>query len=292
MKQIGIISAKGGVGKTCITAAFASIARNMILVDADTESADLRSLLAAEVINEAKIEANGPVQIDEEECIRCGLCKAICHFDAVQNNFGVYSVQVQHCQSCDLCLKACPVSAISHLEKPQNIWGTAHSRFGPLVYARLAPGEDLNGNLINIIREHARELAEQQQQHLILIDGPPAIGFAVASAISGADLALVLIEPTAGAVHDLHKAIQLTARYEVPIGCLINKCDLNPEMTEEVKQYCRINNIPLLGEIAFDPAFMEAQLAGKTVMEYEDATDELKAILQEIWAQTANLAGS
>ena len=286
MKQISIISAKGGVGKTCITAAFASLIKDVVLVDADTESGDLRSILAAETIREEQIEANGAVQIDEDECIRCGLCKAMCHFDAVQNDFGVYSIQMQHCQACDLCLKACPVSAISHIEKPVNVWGTAESRLGPLVYARLAPGEDLNGKLIGIIREHARELAEKQGKEMVLVDGPPAMGFAVASAIAGADMAIVLIEPATRAVHDLHKAIQLSARYEVPVACLVNKSDLNEEMTREVVRYCRANSIPYLGAIPFDMAFMESQLQGKTLVELlgeeSGQVKNLKGILETI----------
>jgi MinD superfamily P-loop ATPase len=277
MKQISIISAKGGVGKTAIAAAFASFAKQSVLVDCDTETTDLRVILGAVSEDIQEVKTIQRSHIEEDECIRCGLCKALCHFDAVTNTYGVYQIQDEHCQACDLCLKACPVSAIEHVKSDQNKWGEANSRYGKLVYAQLALGEDLNGNLITILRERARELAEEQSQKLILIDGPPAVGFAVASAIAAADVAVVVIEPGPSAIHDLHKSQQLTERYDVPSVCLINKCDLNPEMTAKVKAYCKENGIPLIGEIPFDALFMEAQLDGKPLAEY--APDSQSAAL-------------
>lgn len=267
MKQISIISAKGGVGKTVISAAFACLAKQSVLVDCDTETTDLKMILGAVSSSSQEVKTIQRVHIEEDECIRCGLCKALCHFDAVTNSFGVYQIQDEHCQACDLCLKACPVNAIKHVKSEQNKWGEADSRFGKLVYAQLALGEDLNGSLITILRDRARELAEEQKQELILIDGPPAVGFAVASAIAGADMAVVVLEPVPSAIHDLHKSQQLAERYEIPTVCLINKSDLNPEMTEQIKDYCKENGIPLIGEIPFDVLFMEAQLASKSLIE-------------------------
>ena len=265
MKQISIISAKGGVGKTTIAAAFASLARDSILVDCDAESTDLRLLLKAETKNLNKVQTIQRVRIEEDECIRCGLCKALCHFDAVENNYGIYKIKEVHCQACDLCLKACPVSAIEHINTEQNQWGESDTAFGTLVFAQLALGEDLNGNLIAIIRDRAQELAEENKSDIILIDGPPAVGFVVASAIAGADVAVVVIEPVPSAIHDLHKSQQLANRYEVPIVCLINKSDLNPEMTEKVKDYCNKNTIPLIGEIPFSSDIMETQIQGNLI---------------------------
>jgi len=268
VKQISIIAAKGGVGKTAISGAFATLLENAIFVDCDTESSDLRTLLHANTKEESLVDTIERVRITEDECIRCGLCKAMCHFDAVINPYGVYQIVEEHCQACDLCLKACPVSAIEHVKKEKNLWGIAETRYGDLFYAQLALGEDLNGSLINIIREQARELAQEKQSDYILIDGPPAMGFAVASAIALSDVAVVVIEPSPSAIHDLHKSIQLVKRYEVPVVCLINKSDLNSEMTKEIKNYCNKNGISLNGEIPFDVQFMEAQLASKTIVEY------------------------
>ena len=284
MKQISIISAKGGVGKTAIAAAFASFAKQSVLVDCDTETTDLRVILGAVSENTQEVKTIQRSHIHEDECIRCGLCKALCHFDAVTNTYGVYQIQDEHCQACDLCLKACPVSAIEHVKSDQNKWGEADSRFGKLVYAQLALGEDLNGSLITILRERARELAEEQAQDLILIDGPPAVGFAVASAIAGADVAVVVIEPVPSAIHDLHKSQQLAERYEVPSVCLINKCDLNPEMTTKVKTYCKENGIPLIGEIPFDALFMEAQLDGKPLAEFAPNSESAALLKQSFEA--------
>ncbi len=265
MKQISIISAKGGVGKTTIAAAFASLARNFILVDCDAESTDLRLLLKSETIETNKVHTIQRVRIEEDDCIRCGLCKALCHFDAVENNYGVYKIKEVHCQACDLCLKACPVSAIEHIKTEQNQWSESDTAYGKLVFAQLALGEDLNGNLIAILRDRAQELAEENKSDIILIDGPPAVGFAVAAAIAGANVAVVVIEPAPSAIHDLHKSQQLANRYEVPIVCLINKSDLNPEMTEKVKEYCIENTIPLIGEIPFSSNIMETQLQGNLI---------------------------
>lgn len=268
MKQIGIIAAKGGVGKTVLTAAFASMAKNLVLVDCDTESRDLSTLLIAKYKEEQRVDTIQRVAIAEDECIRCGLCKAMCHFDAVINPYGVYQIKEEHCQACDLCLNACPVSAIDHVKSEQNKWSVAESRFGDVFNALLAPGEDLNGKLISLIREKAQEQAIAEGNDLVIIDGPPAVGFAVASTIAGTDLAVVILEPMPSAIHDLHKSKQLAERYEVPVVCMVNKSDLNPEMTLQVKDYCKENEIPFVGEIPFDALFVEAQLAGQTIIEY------------------------
>ena len=279
MKQYSIISTRGGVGKTAVTLALASVFEKAVLVDADTETMDLRMLSATQTIKEEKTDAVAPVHINEDECIRCGLCKALCHFDAVYNEFGTYQVNPQHCQSCDLCLKACPVSAIEHIDAKQHQWGIAETRFGPLLYARLALGEDLNGSLISILREKAVEIAKKESYDTILIDGPPAVGYAVASAITHTDLALVLLDTSVSAVHDLHKAVQLCKRYEVDAACIINKSDINPEKATEIKEYCKENNIRFLGEIPFDMAVMESQLQAQSLLEYAPESKAAKAIV-------------
>lgn len=282
MKQISIISAKGGAGKTFITAAFATMADRLILVDSDTESNDLRLMLEVQADDLQEVETNARVQIDEDECIRCGLCKALCHFDAVRNDFGVYKIEKEHCQSCDLCLKACPVSAIKPLESTSNKWGIAESKFGPLLYAQLALGEELNGKLISIIRDRAKEMAQEQNKDLILIDGPPAVGYAVVSSFIGADLAIVVVEPGPGAIHDLHKASQLTKRYNVPMACIVNKSNLNPQLTNEILNYCKENKIPVFGEIPFEMAVMQANMQSVMLSEIAGGSEVLKKV-EEIW---------
>jgi len=284
MKQISIISAKGGVGKTAVSAAFASLVKQSVLVDCDTETTDLKMLLGAASNKSQEVNTIQRSHIAEDECIRCGLCKALCHFDAVTNTLGVYQIKDEHCQACDLCLKACPVSAIEHVKSNRNKWGEADSRFGKMVYAQLALGEDLNGSLITILRERARELAEELHEDLILIDGPPAVGFAVASAIASADVAVIVIEPVPSAIHDLHKSQQLAERYEVAPVCLINKSDLNPQMTNDLKVYCKENGIPLIGEIPFDVQFMEAQLASKSIIEFAPDASSSKLLKQSFEA--------
>lgn len=280
MKQISIISAKGGVGKTSISAAFASLAKQSVLVDCDTETTDLKMLLTAVSEKEQEVDTLRRSYIEEDECIRCGLCKALCHFDAVSNTLGVYQINEEHCQACDLCLKACPVSAIGHIEAASNKWGEAHGRFGKILYAQLALGEDLNGSLINILRERAIEIAEEEKQELVLIDGPPAMGFAMASAISNTDVAVVVVEPGPSAIYDLHKSQQLAKRYETMPVCLINKSDLNPQMRQELIVYCKENKIPIIGEIPFDAQFLEAQLASKSIIEYAPDSSISKLLKQ------------
>ncbi|RUA30128.1 MAG: hypothetical protein DSY76_02740 [Bacteroidetes bacterium] len=285
MKQISIIAAKGGVGKTMLTAAFASLAKNLVLVDCDTESRDLSVFLNAEYKEEQKVDTIQRVAIAEDECIRCGLCKAMCHFDAVINPYGVYQIKEEHCQACDLCLNACPVSAIDHVKSEQNKWGVAATRFGDVYNAQLALGEDLNGKLISIIREKAQEQALAEAKDLVLIDGPPAVGFAIASTIAGVDVAVLVLEPTPSAISDLQKSKQLTERYEVPMVCLLNKSDLNPEMALQVKEYCGENEIPLIGEILFDSLFIESQMVGQTVVEFapdSETTNLLKKSFEAI----------
>ena len=273
MKQISIISAKGGVGKTTISTAFAALAKSLVLVDCDTESTDLRIFIGSVAENMQNVNTIQRVRIEEDECIRCGLCKALCHFNAVTNTYGVYQIREEHCQACDLCLKACPVSAIEQVKSTQNKWGEAKSKFGKVVYAQLALGEDLNGSLITILRERAKELAMEDNQELILIDGPPAVGYAVASAISNTDIAVVVLEPVPSAINELNKSKKLAERYEVPVVCLLNKSDLNKEMTSQIRSFCMNHNIPLVGEIPFDTRFVEAQNEGKSIIEFAPESD-------------------
>lgn len=284
MKQISFISAKGGVGKTTLTAAFSTFASHPVLVDCDTELNDLRFLLHAENEDINYVPTISRVFIEEDECIRCGLCKAICHFNAIENDQGVYQVKEPHCQSCNLCLKACPVNAIGHRKEAKNQWSEAQTPFGNVVYGQLAPGEDLNGKLITIIRDRGIELAQELEVDTMLIDGPPAVGYAVASAIAGANLAVVVLEPVPSAIHDLYKAQQLALRYQVPIVCVINKCDLNTSMSQELDAYCQKNGIPIIGQIPFHQSFRDTKISNASFFERVNST-EIQELLQPIWDQ-------
>lgn len=284
MKQISFISAKGGVGKTTIAGAFAALADQPIIIDCDTELNDLSHLLKVEAEENNFIPTISRVFIEEDECIRCGLCKAVCHFNAIENNHGVYQVKEPHCQSCNLCLKACPVNAIGHRKEAQNYWSEAQSPLGTIVYGQLAPGEDLNGKLITILRERGVALAKEQQKEILLIDGPPAVGYAVASAIVDSHLAVIVVEPVPSAIHDLYKAQQLALRYQVPVVCVINKCDLNDSMTQEINDYCQKNTIPIMGQIPFHQSFREAHNPANSYV-YWANSEEAQKMLKPIWNQ-------
>lgn len=287
MKQITVISGKGGTGKTSLTAALATLAKNTVFADCDVDAADLHLLFKPELIKEEVFPGSKKVQIDAEECIRCGLCKSLCRYDAINLKNHIYSVKEFECEACDLCRKACPVDAIYVNQSMTSRWYIGKSRFGKMVYAALGIGEELSGKLVARVRDEAKAMAKKEKNDYILVDGPPGIGCSVIASITGVDEVLIITEPTQSGLHDLERVVELARKFNATPSVVLNKYDLNKDMAFRIETYCAENDIDILGNLAYDPIFVEAMLQQKSVIEFAPES-EVSMILRRIWAKISN----
>lgn len=271
MKQLVILSGKGGTGKTTVTAALAHLAaqdRRIVLVDADVDAANL-GLVLAPVTGETHDFTGGRIAvIDPAACIACGRCAEVCRFDAVRVRArpgDAYAVDPIACEGCAACFYECPVQAIAMTPQRAGQWFVAATRYGPLYHAHLFAGQENSGKLVTLVKQMARLRAFDDEADLLLVDGPPGIGCPVIAALSGADLALIVTEPTVSGAHDLERALGLTAHFNIPATVLLNKADLSPTQTATITGYCAAHAIPLVGRLPYDPAVTDAMVRGEPV---------------------------
>ncbi|MFA6816258.1 MAG: P-loop NTPase [Lentisphaeria bacterium] len=284
MKEILIISGKGGCGKTSLCAGFAKLAKSAVLVDCDVDASDLHLLLKPEIIKKEVFIAGELPSLDEEKCIRCGKCKEYCRLNAI--TFAEHELPVFHenaCEGCKVCTIVCPTKAITMVPRTCGEWMKSQTCAGMMFHARLLPGGENSGKLIAEIRKAAREEAKREKQDLLLSDGPPGIGCPVISSITGVDMAVIITEPTLSGLHDLKRTIQMAREFEVEIRVIINKYDLNSEMADKIQKACEKNGIQVIGKMPFDPIFNSSLREGKTIIDFPDS--EPAKILASIWKQ-------
>ena len=278
MKQVLVISGKGGTGKTVITGAFAALAENKVMADCDVDAADLHLLLKPKVKERHLFKGGKTAKIDRKFCNLCGNCIAMCRFDAISEDFTIDPVS---CEGCAFCSFICPKGAIKMVDNETGEWFISDTRFGPMVHAKLGIAEENSGKLVALVRQKAKELAERQSCDWVIIDGAPGIGCPVIASLSGIDCALVVTEPTLSGLHDADRVINVAMHFGVPVKLVVNKYDLNIDMTGKIEEYCKDKGISLIGKIPFDKSVVEAMVEGKTVMEYKKGT--AKKAIHEIW---------
>jgi MinD superfamily P-loop ATPase len=262
MKEVTIVSGKGGTGKTTVTAAFAALAHRKVLADCDVDAANLHLLLAPRTRRQEDFYAMRSPRIDYDLCGECGDCQNWCRFDAIHlDDDAGYVIDLLACEHCGLCARVCPDFAISLVDHCCGQWLVSDTRHGTLVHARLGIGEDNSGKLVTLVRREARRLAEAEGADLILNDGPPGTGCPVSAAITGVDLVLAVTEPTPAGIHDLQRVAGLCGHFSVPLVVCINKYDLDPDNSGRIRDWCAANNIGMAGEIPFDPAVNRALVA-------------------------------
>ena len=264
MKELVILSGKGGTGKTSIVGSFAAIAQNKVLADCDVDAADLHLLLNPSVKEENEFWSGQVAVIDAEKCIQCDLCQDECRFDAISD----YTVDPIPCEGCGFCSHVCPVEAITMKECMAGHWFISDTKYGPLVNARLGIAQENSGKLVALVRQHAKELAEKNGLDYVISDGPPGIGCPVISSLSGASLALIVTEPTLSGIHDMERVLGVCQHFGVPAMVCINKYDINDENTIAINNYCRENGVEVAAMIPFDNVVTEAMVKGLSVMEY------------------------
>lgn len=279
LRELVIVSGKGGTGKTSIAAAFASLATNIVLCDADVDAADLHLLMQPSVQRSTDFMGGCLAEIRSDDCVECGRCLELCRFGAISDEYVVDSIS---CEGCGVCVDLCPEKAIDFPVQKCGEWFVSDTRFGPMVHARLGIAEENSGKLVSLVRQETRKLAEEKDRDLILTDGPPGIGCPVIASIGGATALVIVVEPTISGLHDMQRVADLAVHFKVPGLLCINKYDLNMEMTKRVEAFATERNMKLVGRIPFDPVFIRAMIQGKNVLEQEPDSKAAAAI-REVW---------
>ena len=316
MKQLVILSGKGGTGKTSVTAAFAHLLSlkdapfRTVLADADVDASNLELVLSPQIIYREDFRGGLFAKIDWDICTNCGICEEVCRFDAIGNTSqeqfhrlavkqateaGTSPTEIPDlpivdtiaCDGCAACVYQCPVDAITMHDQVVGEWFRSESRYGTLFHASLGAAQENSGKLVTLVKQQARLLAMDEDYDLVLVDGPPGIGCPVISAVSGADLALIVAEPTASGVHDMHRVLETTSHFNVSAMVCINKADIYPEGAAEIEDFCRAENIQVVGKIPFDTAVTKAMVQGQPVTLFAPNAPSSLA-LRNVWDKVAS----
>ena len=270
MHEILVISGKGGTGKTSLTAAFAHLADAPIVCDLDVDAPDLHLLLRPEVRQTHDFYAGFEAHIQPDKCEACGICQSMCRFDAVRPGQPYPTIDPLRCEGCKVCVQFCPAEAISFTSKHCGTWYISATRFAPLVHAQLFPAQENSGRLVALLRQQAKELAKAEGRRLILSDGPPGIGCPVISSLSGVQQAVIVTEPTPSGLHDMARVTELCGHFKVPVAVIINKFDLNADITLQIEESCRQQGFEVVAQLPYDPDFIQAMVRSQTLTEFSD----------------------
>jgi MinD superfamily P-loop ATPase len=280
--EIAIISGKGGTGKSCISAAFATIARRVVLADCDVDAANQYLLFTPEHDEEKVYVSGHKAVIDYSVCTACGVCMSHCAFDAISEIHGRVTISEVSCDGCFLCSRVCPEEAITMVPNDKSRMYSGSFRYGKMVYGRLAPGEENSGKLVQQVREKAAELAGRGQLDITILDGPPGIGCPVNSTITGVSKVVMVTEPSRSGFSDLKRVAGMAGKYPAERYVIINKADLNPGLSHEIETWCHQEGIELAGMLPFDEEVVRAMVNGQTIAEWAPG-GETSTKIEKIW---------
>jgi MinD superfamily P-loop ATPase len=279
MNEIVILSGKGGTGKTSLSAAFATLNNNTIVADCDVDAADLHLILQPVNYYDRNFTTGHKAVINYQTCTNCGLCIDYCRFDAISFRGEKVIISEISCDGCKLCSRICPSHSIQMIPSDKSRWFAGNYRNGKMVHARLSPGEENSGKLVNVVREFARKTAQETGWDTILIDGPPGIGCAVISSVTGTNKAIIVTEPTNSGFHDMKRVLEITANFKVKTFVVINKYDLNESISGKIESWCVENSIQVIGKIAFDPEIVTAMINCQSITEWKPESETSQEII-------------
>ncbi|MHC4199033.1 MAG: ATP-binding protein [Planctomycetota bacterium] len=310
MRELVVVSGKGGTGKTSIVASFAALASGsalrrtegaalassgnggVVLADCDVDAADLYLVLSPDILRREEFRAGRVARIRRRECIGCGACLAYCRFGAVvrqelASGEQRFSIDDIACEGCGVCVRLCPEGAIDLMEKTSGEWFVSETRHGPMVHARVGVAEANSGKLVTRIRKEARTIAEAKGKALLLVDGPPGAGCPVIASMTGADMVLLVAEPSVSGLHDLGRVAELASKLQVQAAVCVNRSDLNPEMAARIEDGVRESGLTWLGEVPYDDEVTKAQIEGRSVVEVSDGP--AARAIREVWRATTHM---
>lgn len=273
IRELVVISGKGGTGKTSVAASMAYLAKNKVIADCDVDAADMHLLLQPETMETHEFDGGVKACIRKDICSSCGQCLDYCRFDAISVDFIVDPIS---CEGCGVCAHFCPTAAIEMKPHVSGKWFVSDTRHGHLVHARLGIAEGNSGKLVTLIKKKAREIASEKKYGLVIVDGSPGTGCPVIATMSGAAVALIVTEPTVSGIHDLKRVHELARHFNVKTAVCVNKSDINPDNVDLIRSYCHSNAIPVVGLISYDIEVVKAQVAGKSVLEYSNGPAALE----------------
>lgn len=289
MREILVISGKGGTGKTSLTAAFAHVSGSKIICDLDVDTPDLHLLLQPGHERVIEFHAGNEARIEPEGCVNCGICEEMCRYNAISHQNDIFTVDPIRCEGCKVCVTFCPEQTITFPEKHCGTWYVSTTRFGTMVHAQLFPGEENSGRLVTLLKNEAKKLAREKNIDCILSDGAPGVGCPVISSLSGANFVVLVTEPTPSGRHDLERVAALCDHFRVRAGVIINKADLNLDETESIEHYCREKEYSLLAKLPHDPLVTEAMVKGLAVTELGESA--IGTEIRSAWKKIEQCAG-
>lgn len=278
MKQIAIVSGKGGTGKTTLTSSLGYLFENLILADCDVDAANLNLIFNAEKKEEYDYSGGQKAIIDQNKCDSCGVCKDVCRFEAISEKDGVFTIDKYACEGCKACVIVCPRNAISLVKELSGKYYYSETESKKIIHANLNPGEETSGGLVAEVRKLAVNKAKEERKDIVLIDGAPGIGCPATSSITATNYVIIITEPTASGIHDLKRIVDTVRHFRREFSIVINKYDINPTMSNEIEKYCENENIEILGKIPFDDTVEKAISESRPVVTYENS-EAAKAIL-------------
>jgi len=290
-KEIVIVSGKGGTGKTSISAALTSLLQGQVVIaDCDVDAANLHILLQPKIQTEQPFKAGYQAKIRQSECTGCGLCAQKCRFEAIiHRQDDSFQVDPIFCEGCGVCVYFCPEKAIDFVQQECGKWMLSTTKYGPMAHAHLHIGAENSGKLVSLVRRQAKELAQQNAKEYVLVDGPPGIGCPVIAALTGADVAVIVVEPTLSGLHDLQRIFRLIKHFKLPAGIIVNKWDLNPALTTQIKDFTTKHQESFLGQIPYHQDFATALAELTPITEYKP---EYQDTFADILRQILDLANS
>jgi len=286
MRELVVLSGKGGTGKTSIVGSLAALAQSKVLADCDVDAADLHLLLSPTIRKNNEFWSGQVAAIDENKCTQCGLCQDMCRFHAIRN----FQVDPVSCEGCSFCSHICPAEAITMKENLAGRWFISDTKYGTLIHARLEIAQENSGKLVAVVRQQAKQVAENEGKDLIISDGPPGIGCPVISSLSGTSLALLVTEPTLSGMHDLERVLSVCRHFDVPALVCINKCDLNEENTRQIESQCLSQGIGIVGRIPFDNIVTQSIVQGVPVVKYSNG--KVSQEIERMWRTLSAMLGN
>jgi MinD superfamily P-loop ATPase len=282
MRELVVVSGKGGTGKTVITAAFAALARDHVIVDCDVDAPNLHLLMHPVVQKSEDFVGSNVATIRESACTRCEACRTACHFGAITEGVVVDRIL---CEGCGVCHLVCPSNAVTMEPRVSGQIYVSETQYGPMAHALLYAGEGNSGKLVTQVRKTAEKIAQNQGRSFLLVDGPPGIACPTIATITGATGGLVVAEPSVAAIHDLERTLQLFAHFEIPAMVLVNKSDLSPAKSKQIERYCGEVGVEVVGRIPYASIVAGAVVAGQPIV-IHSPNHLISARIRRLWEST------